>query len=700
MNKAQKAVQKASLNDEKRTIRELKQVYGQAKKDVEERIRNLSARTDMENLQSIIYQKKYQEALKKQLDDVLDKLNTGQFDTISDYLKVCYENGYIGNMYDLHHQGIPMTLPINQKKVVKALQTDTKLSSRKYKGNPLKGRLTEDVDKLKLSIRAELSRSVANGSSWNEVAVKIAKGMNNPFDKAYKNALLIARTEGHRIQQSATLDAMHDAKDHGADVVKQWDSTMDRKTRPAHQEADGQIRELDEPFDVWGEKMDAPAVGGSAKNVCNCRCQLLQRARWAMDEDELKVLQDKANYFGLDKNDSFEDFKQKYNIVLQEEAKFARIRELPNIEFDTKISGMNSANDSVVLKSAGKNALGDDQFEITFDKREKIEWDSLSSEAQFRMKMVSKGDKPFYMDKGTYNIQSYVKGSNEYKQRLDIAKGIDAEYFGTTWYKKHGTLFDIDFYKKDGKIIYSVGKADVKKTLTQKSLSEIKKVSLEREKFILEELKKKKVSVSTITYREGDDWVQSMKEFHKLIDADGLPKVISDEEYKSINSPILYRGIAPQSHLRKDITTNLTTSEMADEFFKSKSPFPSRGVYGDGIAYASPSCGQIAVQYATSGGKIPHGGVIIEFKLKSDAKTITYEDALDIFRQISKDKDSKLLFNSNQRKALDKEVGKAMNALGYDAIIKPNGDNTGQDFYVVLNRGALVTKKKYITKKL
>lgn len=279
----------------------------------------------MENIQSIIYQKKYQEALKKQIDDVLDKLNTGQFDTISDYLKVSYENGYIGNMYDLHHQGIPMTLPINQKNVVKAIQTDTKLSSRKYKGNPLKGRLAEDVDRLKVSIRMELSRSVANGSSWNEVAVKIARGMNNPFDKAYRDALLIARTEGHRIQQSATLEAMHHAKDKGADVVKQWDSTMDKKTRPAHQKADGQIRELDEPFEVWGEKMDAPAVGGSAKNVCNCRCVLLQRAKWALDEAELKTLQDRADFFGLDKNDSFEEFKKKY-LKLPENADTIKIR--------------------------------------------------------------------------------------------------------------------------------------------------------------------------------------------------------------------------------------------------------------------------------------------------------------------------------------------------------------------------------------
>ena len=312
MNKAQKDVLKASLDDEKRTIRELKQVYNKAKEDVEERIRQLSSRTDMENLQSIIYQKKYQEALKKQLDDILDNLNKNQFNTIDEYLKVCYENGYIGTMYDLQSQGIPMTVPIDQKKVVNALKTDTKLSSTKYKEDPLKGRLEEDVDFLKLKVRAELSRSVANGSSWNEVAVKIAKGMNNPFDKAYKNALLIARTEGHRVQQSASLDACHVAKSKGADIVKQWDATLDGKTRSEHRKADGQIRELDEPFDVWGEKMDAPAIGGSARNVCNCRCQLLQRARWALDESELKVLQERAEFFGLDKTEEFEEYKKKY----------------------------------------------------------------------------------------------------------------------------------------------------------------------------------------------------------------------------------------------------------------------------------------------------------------------------------------------------------------------------------------------------
>lgn len=299
-------MQQAHIDEEKKVIKLLQIVYNQAKKDCEQKIRELSGRTDLENLQSIVYQKQYQEALKKQLEGVLDNLQGKQFTSIADYLQTCYTNGFVGNMYDLHNQGIPLIIPIRQDEVVKALETDTKLSQGLYK------RLGEDVSYLKRSVRAELSRGISTGSSWNEMALRVARGMNTPFDKAYNNAIRIARTEGHRIQNESALNAQHDAKEKGADIVKQWDATLDGRTRPEHREADGQLRELDEPFDVGGEKMEAPGVGGSARNVCNCRCCLLQRAKWALDEDELKALQERAAYFGLDKTKDFDDFKQKY----------------------------------------------------------------------------------------------------------------------------------------------------------------------------------------------------------------------------------------------------------------------------------------------------------------------------------------------------------------------------------------------------
>ncbi len=221
----------AQLNSEKRTLQELKQVYQQALKDCEKKIRELSARTDMENLQTIIYQKRYQEALKGQLEGVMATLQSNSYATVSDYLARCYQDGYIGAMYDIHGQGIPIIVPMDQKAIVKAIQTDSKISKGLY------SRLGEDVQSLKTSIRAELSRGISNGSTWNEVAGKLGKSFKSTaFSKAYNNSMRIVRTEGHRVQVQSARDAQQAAKDKGADVLKQWDATLDGDTRPTHRQ--------------------------------------------------------------------------------------------------------------------------------------------------------------------------------------------------------------------------------------------------------------------------------------------------------------------------------------------------------------------------------------------------------------------------------------------------------------------------------
>lgn len=309
MNQRQLDVQKTSLADEKRIIRQLKQVYTQARKDCEAKIKALAARTDMQNLQTIVYQIQYQKALQQQIDGVLSTLQSNQFDKISDYLVTCYENGFAGALYDLHGQGIPVIFPIDQRKVVKALQVDSKISEGLYT------RLGEDVSFLKKSIKAQLSRGAAKGSSWLEIAEYIANGMNSPFDKAINNAIRIARTEGHRVQQQAQMDTLTTAKSKGADVVKQWDSTLDGRTRPTHRQLDGQIRELEEPFTSGTLKAMYPGGFGRPSEDCNCRCCMLQRAKWALDDEELNELKKRAQYFGLDKTKDFEEFKKKWMIA-------------------------------------------------------------------------------------------------------------------------------------------------------------------------------------------------------------------------------------------------------------------------------------------------------------------------------------------------------------------------------------------------
>lgn len=93
-----------------------------------------------------------------------------------------------------------------------------------------------------------------------------------------------------------------------ARIVKQWDAALDARTRSSHARVDGEIRENNEKFSNGLLYPGDPS--GSAAEVINCRCALLQRAKWALDEDELKTLKDRAKYFGLDKTDSFEEFKK------------------------------------------------------------------------------------------------------------------------------------------------------------------------------------------------------------------------------------------------------------------------------------------------------------------------------------------------------------------------------------------------------
>ncbi len=316
MNKNQKEVLQTALSEEEKTIKKLKGIYKKALDDINGNIASLMGRTDTENLQSIVYQLNYQKALKTQINGILDTLEAEQFTTISSYLTKCYENGYVGVMYDLHKQGIPIITPINQNQVVKALTNESKLSKNLY------NKLGEDVSLLKKRVQNNVSRGFAQGSSYADIARNIASGMIGDYSRYNGGAIAfanrIARTEGHRVQNQAAMDAQHAAKEKGADIVKQWDSTLDSRTRPEHAEADGQIREIDEPFNVGGEDLEAPGIGGSAWNVINCRCAVLQRAKWALDEEELQTLQERAEYYGLDKSDSFEAFKENYLDITKE----------------------------------------------------------------------------------------------------------------------------------------------------------------------------------------------------------------------------------------------------------------------------------------------------------------------------------------------------------------------------------------------
>lgn len=307
MNQAEKETITSQLKGEEKALKDLEKAYKKALKDTQEKIRLLNARSDLQNAQSVIYQKKYQQAIKKQINDVLDALHNQTYTSANDFFTASYQNGYVGSMYELQSRGIPLTIPVSTSKIKTAIQTKSKLSQTYYEKQGLS---VQNIRTLKKQIAMEITRGIASGKSWLETAESVM--VQRQFQISQSDAMRIVRTEGNRINQQARLDAGDDAVDSGCDLLKQWDATLDGATRDDHRVADGQIVEWDQDFTVGGEKMSAPSVGGSAKQVCNCRCQLLKRPRWALDEDELEELKKRADYYGLDKTKNFEDYKQKY----------------------------------------------------------------------------------------------------------------------------------------------------------------------------------------------------------------------------------------------------------------------------------------------------------------------------------------------------------------------------------------------------
>lgn len=318
MNNRQKIVQEQFLNNEEAIIKRLKQVYNKSLADIEEKtkalqddINRLGALADLAEddeekakilsmQQSKVYQKQYQDAMKKQIGSVLDQMQVEEFKTVSDYLNKCYEEGFVGTMYDLQGQGIPLCFPMDQEAIVRAVQIDSKISQGLY------SRLGEDVSMLKKKITAEVARGISTGVSYQQIAQQLAGVSKIGFN----NAVRIARTEGHRIATQSAMDACHKAKDHGADIVKQWDATLDSSTRESHSQVDMEIRELDKPFSN-GLMFPGDPRGGAAE-VVNCRCSLDQRARWELEGEFTKWDGFTGELKTFESQEAYDEYKKAY----------------------------------------------------------------------------------------------------------------------------------------------------------------------------------------------------------------------------------------------------------------------------------------------------------------------------------------------------------------------------------------------------
>lgn len=93
---------------------------------------------------------------------------------------------------------------------------------------------------------------------------------------------LEARLPPYRIEMIARTETMHSASAGTNGLFNEWGvtkrswlATVDGRTRPSHQAADGQVRDIDEPFDVGDSQMMYPlddSLGAGPEEIVDCRC--------------------------------------------------------------------------------------------------------------------------------------------------------------------------------------------------------------------------------------------------------------------------------------------------------------------------------------------------------------------------------------------------------------------------------------------
>jgi SPP1 gp7 family putative phage head morphogenesis protein len=112
--------------------------------------------------------------------------------------------------------------------------------------------------------------TVQQGLDAGDTTVELADRVKGKFDDmTTARAKTIATTE----TGAAYGVARHDGMTRAGIQKKKWLTAEDDRVRAAHEDADGQVRDIDEPFDVGGEQLQYPCdEDGSPENVINCRC--------------------------------------------------------------------------------------------------------------------------------------------------------------------------------------------------------------------------------------------------------------------------------------------------------------------------------------------------------------------------------------------------------------------------------------------
>lgn len=131
---------------------------------------------------------------------------------------------------------------------------------------PLTVDRARDLDWNRAHIQQAIAQGIVQGDSMDRMAARLQQVSNMDYNAAMRNARTAAGAARHAGQDAAARRAV----DAGVPMVKQWNATMDNRTRDSHLMMDGEEAEIGQPFSNGLEYPNDPS--GPPEEVYNCRC--------------------------------------------------------------------------------------------------------------------------------------------------------------------------------------------------------------------------------------------------------------------------------------------------------------------------------------------------------------------------------------------------------------------------------------------
>ena len=138
----------------------------------------------------------------------------------------------------------------------------------------------------KRQITAQLTSGILQGESIKHLADRLQTNIPN---MNRTSAIRAARTAVTGAQNAGRMDSYAAAEGMGIKLKKRWLSTLDNRTRHAHQLLDGQTQPNDKPFhSILGDIMFPGDPSATPANSYNCRCTLIAEVEGVDMSDALR----------------------------------------------------------------------------------------------------------------------------------------------------------------------------------------------------------------------------------------------------------------------------------------------------------------------------------------------------------------------------------------------------------------------------